>query len=110
MLIVLGLLQELPEQWNNTKKLSFQVKQNVAPLQANEVSIIRRKCQQFEVPRALCSLGFLPAPEWEQSQGMQRMRFGSSPPRPRPWPWPWARRRTRRLHLQCSSGTETAMR
>ncbi|XP_019398323.1 PREDICTED: dynein heavy chain 17, axonemal [Crocodylus porosus] len=42
-------LHELPEQWNNTKKLSFQVKQNVAPLQANEVSIIRRKCQQFEV-------------------------------------------------------------
>uniref|UniRef100_A0A670I2K3 Dynein axonemal heavy chain 17 n=1 Tax=Podarcis muralis TaxID=64176 RepID=A0A670I2K3_PODMU len=41
-------LHELPEQWNNTKKLSFQVKQNVAPLQANEVTIIRRKCQQFE--------------------------------------------------------------
>ncbi|XP_062977556.1 dynein axonemal heavy chain 17 [Elgaria multicarinata webbii] len=42
-------LHELPEQWNNTKKLSFQVKQNVAPLQANEVTIIRRKCQQFEI-------------------------------------------------------------
>lgn len=25
------------------------MKQNVAPLQANEVSILRRKCQQFEV-------------------------------------------------------------
>lgn len=44
-----GLLQELPEQWTTTKKLAFQVKQNVAPLQANEVSILRRKCQQFEV-------------------------------------------------------------
>ncbi|KAJ7315905.1 hypothetical protein JRQ81_002067 [Phrynocephalus forsythii] len=42
-------LHELPEQWNNTKKLSFQVKQNVAPLQANEVTILRRKCQQFEI-------------------------------------------------------------
>ncbi|XP_015272477.1 PREDICTED: dynein heavy chain 17, axonemal [Gekko japonicus] len=42
-------LHELPEQWNNTKKLSFQVKQNVAPLQANEVTIIRKKCQQFEL-------------------------------------------------------------
>ncbi|XP_025892623.1 dynein heavy chain 17, axonemal [Nothoprocta perdicaria] len=42
-------LHDLPEQWNNTKKLSFQVKQNVAPLQANEVNILRRKCQQFEV-------------------------------------------------------------
>ncbi|XP_010617035.1 dynein heavy chain 17, axonemal [Fukomys damarensis] len=43
-------LQELPEQWTNTKKLAFQVKQNVAPLQANEVNILRRKCQHFEVP------------------------------------------------------------
>uniref|UniRef100_A0A9L0SQL6 Dynein axonemal heavy chain 17 n=1 Tax=Equus caballus TaxID=9796 RepID=A0A9L0SQL6_HORSE len=42
-------LQELPEQWTNTKKLAIQVKQNVAPLQANEVNILRRKCQQFEV-------------------------------------------------------------
>lgn len=41
--------QELPEQWTNTKKLAVQVKQNVAPLQANEVNILRRKCQQFEV-------------------------------------------------------------
>ncbi|XP_008068583.1 dynein heavy chain 17, axonemal [Carlito syrichta] len=42
-------LQELPEQWTNTKKLAILVKQNVAPLQANEVSILRRKCQQFEL-------------------------------------------------------------
>ncbi|CAI9163741.1 unnamed protein product [Rangifer tarandus platyrhynchus] len=42
-------LQELPEQWANTKKLAIQVKQNVSPLQANEVSILRRKCQQFEL-------------------------------------------------------------
>ncbi|XP_045691837.1 dynein axonemal heavy chain 17 [Phyllostomus hastatus] len=42
-------LQELPEQWTNTKKLALQVKQNVAPLQANEVNILRRKCQQFEL-------------------------------------------------------------
>lgn len=45
----LRLPQELPEQWTNTKKLAIQVKQNVAPLQANEVNILRRKCQQFEV-------------------------------------------------------------
>ncbi|NXE57526.1 DYH17 protein, partial [Casuarius casuarius] len=42
-------LHDLPERWNTTKKLSFQVKQHVAPLQANEVNILRRKCQQFEV-------------------------------------------------------------
>uniref|UniRef100_A0A673VKH9 Dynein axonemal heavy chain 17 n=1 Tax=Suricata suricatta TaxID=37032 RepID=A0A673VKH9_SURSU len=42
-------LQELPEQWTNTKKLAIQVRQNVAPLQANEVNILRRRCQQFEL-------------------------------------------------------------
>ncbi|XP_076154706.1 dynein axonemal heavy chain 17-like isoform X2 [Alosa pseudoharengus] len=42
-------LQDLPEHWNNVKKSALQVKQNVAPLQAHEVNIIRRKCQQFEI-------------------------------------------------------------
>uniref|UniRef100_H3BBD5 Dynein axonemal heavy chain 17 n=1 Tax=Latimeria chalumnae TaxID=7897 RepID=H3BBD5_LATCH len=42
-------LHNLPEQWNNTKKTAFQVKQSVAPLQANEVNILRRKCHQFEM-------------------------------------------------------------
>ncbi|XP_072167681.1 dynein beta chain, ciliary [Diadema setosum] len=42
-------LQELPEQWNNTKKIAITVKQQVAPLQANEVAIIRRKCTSFDV-------------------------------------------------------------
>nr|CAD7593189.1 unnamed protein product [Timema genevievae] len=39
---------ELPEQWNNTKKLSVQVKQQVAPLQAIEVSSIRNKIAAFD--------------------------------------------------------------
>lgn len=55
----LDLPQELPEQWTNTKKLAIQAKQNVAPLQANEVNILRRKCQQFEV---VPSRGAGPAP------------------------------------------------
>nr|P39057.1 RecName: Full=Dynein beta chain, ciliary [Heliocidaris crassispina]BAA00827.1 dynein beta-heavy chain [Heliocidaris crassispina] len=42
-------LQELPEQWNNTKKIAITIKQQVAPLQANEVAIIRRKCTSFDV-------------------------------------------------------------
>lgn len=42
-------LQELPEQWNNVKKQGVMVKQQVAPLQANEVAIIRRKCTSFDV-------------------------------------------------------------
>ena len=42
-------LQELPEQWNNSKKISIQVKQQVAPLHANEVSNIRKKSANFDV-------------------------------------------------------------
>ncbi|XP_009879601.1 PREDICTED: dynein heavy chain 17, axonemal [Charadrius vociferus] len=42
-------LQELPEHWDGTKKLCLRVKQSVAPLQANEVNSIRKKCQQFEL-------------------------------------------------------------
>ncbi|KAK6170907.1 hypothetical protein SNE40_019193 [Patella caerulea] len=42
-------LQELPEQWNNTKKIAITVKQQMAPLQANEVANIRRKSASFDV-------------------------------------------------------------
>ena len=42
-------LQELPEQWNVTKKQAVVMKQNVAPLQANEVNILRRKIASFDV-------------------------------------------------------------
>ena len=45
----LPCLQELPEQWNNTKKISITVKQQVAPLQANEVANIRKKSADFDV-------------------------------------------------------------
>ena len=43
------LLQELPEQWNNVKKVAALAKQAVAPLQASEVGIIRRKLASFDV-------------------------------------------------------------
>ncbi|XP_071672368.1 dynein axonemal heavy chain 17 isoform X2 [Patagioenas fasciata] len=42
-------LQELPERWDGTKKLALRAKQNTAPLQANEVNAIHKKCHQFEV-------------------------------------------------------------
>uniref|UniRef100_F7AU91 AAA+ ATPase domain-containing protein n=1 Tax=Ciona intestinalis TaxID=7719 RepID=F7AU91_CIOIN len=42
-------LEELPEKWNNTKKTAATVKQAVAPLQSNEVAILRRKCSTFDV-------------------------------------------------------------
>lgn len=43
------LLQELPEQWTNTKKIAQTVKQQVAPLQATEVVSIRNKIANFDV-------------------------------------------------------------
>lgn len=42
------LLQELPEQWNNTKKIATTVKQQVAPLQAIEVVSIRNRIINFD--------------------------------------------------------------
>ncbi|KAJ8921302.1 hypothetical protein NQ315_013776 [Exocentrus adspersus] len=41
-------LQELPEQWNNTKKIAITVKQQVAPLQAAEVTFIRKRIIEFD--------------------------------------------------------------
>ncbi|XP_038207715.1 dynein beta chain, ciliary [Zerene cesonia] len=43
------LLQELPEQWQATKKLALTVKQQVAPLQAAEVACIRKKITIFDL-------------------------------------------------------------
>lgn len=42
------LLQELPDQWINTKKIAMIVKQQVAPLQATEVVKIRNKISSFD--------------------------------------------------------------
>lgn len=42
------LLQELPDQWINTKKIATIVKQQVAPLQATEVVSIRNKITNFD--------------------------------------------------------------
>lgn len=42
------LLQELPDQWINTKKIATIVKQQVAPLQAIEVVSIRNKITSFD--------------------------------------------------------------
>uniref|UniRef100_A0A8B9MIW9 Dynein axonemal heavy chain 17 n=1 Tax=Accipiter nisus TaxID=211598 RepID=A0A8B9MIW9_9AVES len=42
-------LEELPEKWNNVKKLAIAVKQHVAPLQANEMAVLRKSCAAFDV-------------------------------------------------------------
>ncbi|XP_064167563.1 dynein axonemal heavy chain 11-like [Anguilla rostrata] len=46
---VYSQLEELPERWKALKKVAFTVKHEVAPLQSNEVSVIRRKCVRFEI-------------------------------------------------------------
>lgn len=46
--------QELPEMWNETKKLTLKVSQEVAPMQSAEVIILRRQCMDFEVKKHLC--------------------------------------------------------
>ncbi|KAI8914343.1 dynein heavy chain and region D6 of dynein motor-domain-containing protein [Gorgonomyces haynaldii] len=43
------LLNDLPEAWSDVKKLSVQVKDSVAPLQAKEVDILQQKCNKFEM-------------------------------------------------------------
>ncbi|NWV29438.1 DYH17 protein, partial [Origma solitaria] len=41
--------QNLPEHWENNKRLCLRVAENAAPLQAAEATIIRKKCEEFEV-------------------------------------------------------------
>ncbi|XP_039379207.1 dynein heavy chain 11, axonemal isoform X1 [Mauremys reevesii] len=40
-------LEELPEKWNTTKKIAASIKHEVAPLQASEVTLIRKKFASF---------------------------------------------------------------
>ena len=50
-------IQELPEKWKSLRKIAFTVKHEVAPLQSNEVSVIRRKCVRFEVRPCVSRVG-----------------------------------------------------
>uniref|UniRef100_A0A8D1MAE7 AAA+ ATPase domain-containing protein n=1 Tax=Sus scrofa TaxID=9823 RepID=A0A8D1MAE7_PIG len=42
-------LEELPEKWSSIKKMAVTVRQQVAPLQANEVTLLRQRCSAFDV-------------------------------------------------------------
>nr|XP_023509281.1 dynein heavy chain 9, axonemal isoform X3 [Equus caballus] len=42
-------LEELPEKWNNIKKTAITVRQQVAPLQADELTLLRHRCTAFDV-------------------------------------------------------------
>lgn len=46
-------LQELPDKWNNCKKVALTTKQTVAPLQANQVNAIRRRIQLFDIRQSM---------------------------------------------------------
>ncbi|KAK7067107.1 hypothetical protein SK128_011277 [Halocaridina rubra] len=46
-------LQELPEQWESLKKQCDLMRQHVAPLKANEVSGIKKKCLKFETRQTI---------------------------------------------------------
>ncbi|XP_061675536.1 dynein axonemal heavy chain 11 isoform X2 [Syngnathoides biaculeatus] len=45
-------LEELPEKWNRAKKLSLKVRHEVAPMQNEEVLVLRRRCMEFEVKQS----------------------------------------------------------
>nr|XP_054596285.1 dynein axonemal heavy chain 11 [Nothobranchius furzeri] len=42
-------MEELPEKWNEAKKLAQKVRQEVAPMQSEEVMVLRRQCTDVEV-------------------------------------------------------------
>ncbi|KAJ3128700.1 hypothetical protein HK098_003691 [Nowakowskiella sp. JEL0407] len=43
------ILNDLPEEWSEVKKLSVSIKDYVAPLQAKEVDVLQQKCNRFEM-------------------------------------------------------------
>ncbi|XP_045680245.1 dynein axonemal heavy chain 9 isoform X1 [Phyllostomus hastatus] len=64
-------LEELPEKWSNIKKLAITVRQHVAPLQANEVALLRQRCTAFEMEQQQF---------WEQFHMEAPFRFNSTDP------------------------------
>uniref|UniRef100_A0A8C5QHE5 Dynein axonemal heavy chain 11 n=1 Tax=Leptobrachium leishanense TaxID=445787 RepID=A0A8C5QHE5_9ANUR len=47
--LVYTQLEELPEKWNNTKKIAISVKHDLAPRQTLEVANIRKRCTAFDM-------------------------------------------------------------
>ncbi|XP_061247081.1 dynein axonemal heavy chain 9 isoform X1 [Bos javanicus] len=64
-------LKELPEKWNNIKKTAVTVRQQVAPLQANEVTLLRQRCTAFEAEQQAF---------WERFRREAPFRFDSIDP------------------------------
>nr|XP_027809857.1 dynein heavy chain 9, axonemal [Marmota flaviventris] len=66
-------LEELPEKWSNIKKMAVTVRQQVAPLQANEVTLLRQRCTAFDLEQQQF---------WEQFHKEAPFRFDSIEPHP----------------------------
>ncbi|XP_047613274.1 dynein axonemal heavy chain 9 isoform X4 [Phacochoerus africanus] len=64
-------LEELPEKWSNIKKMAVTVRQQVAPLQANEVTLLRQRCSAFDVEQQQF---------WERFRREAPFRFDSTDP------------------------------
>ncbi|XP_034030917.1 dynein heavy chain 11, axonemal [Thalassophryne amazonica] len=45
-------MEKLPEKWSSVKKLALKVRHEVAPLQAAEVMVLRKRCMAFEVKQS----------------------------------------------------------
>ena len=52
-------LNELPEKWANTKRLSVQAKQQVSPLQSLEVCKLKNRISDFEKKQVSCLFTFV---------------------------------------------------
>ncbi|XP_045472902.1 dynein beta chain, ciliary-like isoform X2 [Harmonia axyridis] len=55
-------LQEIPDKWNQCKKISATTKQNVAPIQAIQVASIKRRIQLYEIEQVLYKNAFKAVP------------------------------------------------
>uniref|UniRef100_A0A8D0U046 Dynein axonemal heavy chain 9 n=1 Tax=Sus scrofa TaxID=9823 RepID=A0A8D0U046_PIG len=64
-------LEELPEKWSSIKKMAVTVRQQVAPLQANEVTLLRQRCSAFDVEQQQF---------WERFRREAPFRFDSTDP------------------------------
>ncbi|XP_064351341.1 dynein axonemal heavy chain 9 [Camelus dromedarius] len=64
-------LEELPEKWNTMKKMAITVRQQVAPLQANEVGVLRQRCTALELEQQQL---------WERLRREAPFRFDSTDP------------------------------
>lgn len=69
-------LQELPEKWNNIKKTAITVRQQVAPLQADELTLLRHRCTAFDVEQQQF---------WEQFHREAPFRYGPKLPQLAPF-------------------------